>query len=770
HCWNSEQCQTMNTGKCHKECLGCSQNNSEKHCWACRNYDDHGTCVEKCPTTGPIEKYTQTTSSKCVTADECNAMNGTWWIFRDECVDECPSDYEIFKKDNRIECTYCGNNCTKECNVTAAIDSLGELQSLKGCTHIKGALMIRMASVGHITEQVIVSELPRYLLSVRYISDYLVVSRTNSLQSLDFLANLREIGGEVLENGRFAMFFLENKNLQRLWDFDDRNFTLKIKNGTLGFFSNPQLCTSEIAKLANHTGISSNFSNVDVFANGDKSTCDFVNMTFTVTPNITNATLELHLPPIPHGDRYIGFTVYFIDHEKGDISTYESQNVCDGRGWKSVFTSNISIFLANLQPYTRYAFYIKIYQSSMKGAQTPVGYFRTLPCEPDEPMFLEVAVEDHQSMRVKWAKPKKINGILSHYQLYVVREPDIDLLSQRDYCLHPRTEEGNKVDTYEETEIEDPEIATRKRLSQNCTCLDQKKQEATQEEVTFFSWDGHLPLCDVDAQSKFGFDSCKHLLYKSVSEKDILINKRSKIKHNTVKKMRTFDNLKIVPSNFTKYKLKGLEHYTLYVLYLAACNEGNLCGSVKQEFARTKKLVSADDVVGVVTKVENSNVLVEWVEPKNPNGVVLSYNVEYKKIDVEHSKPLTECLSRKKRSPSNKLNLNNLLPGNYVLRVQAVSPAGYGRFSQPVTFAIKAPDRISAWIVPCISVMNHGRNRVYNPPALGMGAEEHDLYGGHYNVSDEEVSLHIGDSSNRPRFLPASISQRVRRFSPGDLY
>ncbi|KAJ8939846.1 hypothetical protein NQ318_011854 [Aromia moschata] len=57
--------------------------------------------------------------------------------------------------------------------------------------------------------------------------------------------------------------------------------------------------------------------------------------------------------------------------------------------------------------------------------------------------------------------------------------------------------------------------------------------------------------------------------------------------------------------------------------------------------------------------------------------------------------------------------------------------------------------------------MTHGWERAYNPPALGMGAQEHDLYGGHYNVSDEEVSLYVGESSGRPRFLPSSLSQRV---------
>lgn len=200
------------------------------------------------------------------------------------------------------------------------------------------------------------------------------------------------------------------------------------------------MCQSEIKTLANLTGIPDNFSKLEVYANGDKSACSFIDLNFTVYINITNATLKWDLLQLPDYDIYIGFTVYYIEDKHKNISTSQSQNVCnEGGGWESHFTSNNSIFLLNLKPYTQYAYYIKTYQSSMLGAQTPVHYFKTLPCEPEEPANLKVAVEDDQTLHLTWSQPNRINGKLSHYQLYVVMEPDINVLNERNYCLHPRT-------------------------------------------------------------------------------------------------------------------------------------------------------------------------------------------------------------------------------------------------------------------------------------------------------------------------------------------
>lgn len=81
-------------------------------------------------------------------------LNGTWWINNDQCVNECPLYYAQTIKDGLITCKFCGNNCTKWCEANNPIDSLAKVQALKGCTHINGSLIIRMAGVSHNNEEV----------------------------------------------------------------------------------------------------------------------------------------------------------------------------------------------------------------------------------------------------------------------------------------------------------------------------------------------------------------------------------------------------------------------------------------------------------------------------------------------------------------------------------------------------------------------------------------------------------------------------------------
>ncbi|CAG9856093.1 unnamed protein product [Phyllotreta striolata] len=66
--------------------------------------------------------------------------------------------------------------------------------------------------------------------------------------------------------------------------------------------------------------------------------------------------------------------------------------------------------------------------------------------------------------------------------------------------------------------------------------------------------------------------------------------------------------------------------------------------------------------------------------------------------------------------------------------------------------------------VHSLEASQYSRQRVDIPAALGIAPREELLC--HYNVSDEDVSLHVGGVPRRPGYLQASISHR--RFSPPD--
>ncbi|KAG5878068.1 hypothetical protein JTB14_031503 [Gonioctena quinquepunctata] len=282
-CWNSTTCQTTGTEKCHIECLGCTKENSAKHCSACKNYEDNGTCVDHCP------------------------------------PDKVPGD--------------------------STIDSIGKLHALRGCTRIDGSLQIQLSTLDH---NHLAIDLEEYLGTIKYIEGSLTIGRTNSLKSLSFLKNLTEIGGA--DDVEYSIFMYENQNLEKLWDFEDENFHLIIRKGTLRFHNNPLLCPAEIKRLANKTGILYSDLDVSPYSNGDKTACQTEHMEVTVNAFSTNASLEWKEPTVMQCNNYIGSTIYFKIQGKGIASYSDSKDVCIRNDWRSLFTTSNKIFLNKLQP------------------------------------------------------------------------------------------------------------------------------------------------------------------------------------------------------------------------------------------------------------------------------------------------------------------------------------------------------------------------------------------------------------------------------------
>ena len=169
----------------------------------------------------------------------------------------------------------------------------------------------------------------------------------------------------------------------------------------------------------------------------------------------------------------------------------------------------------------------------------------------------------------------------------------------------------------------------------------------------------------------------------------------------------------------------------------------NLNERVNRREKRTKKnffvfcffvfiYIETADKIPVITLIPlTSNGTVEetnlrWEEPPNPNGLILSYQIEYRRVDndkvfiIDFSvnlptcftllliiiiiiiefffifflkyKSVVECIVREKFLEQKKeYVLKHLPPGNYSVRVLASSLAGDGPYSSPLTFYIRQP-------------------------------------------------------------------------------
>lgn len=80
------------------------------------------------------------------------------------------------------------------------MDSIEAVRDLAGCTRITGALKIHIRRSSSSAFGTIANELKENLDKIEEIDNYLAVTYTYSIYSLDFLANLKIIRGKELDD------------------------------------------------------------------------------------------------------------------------------------------------------------------------------------------------------------------------------------------------------------------------------------------------------------------------------------------------------------------------------------------------------------------------------------------------------------------------------------------------------------------------------------------------------------------------------------------
>jgi len=99
---------------------------------------------------------------------------------------------------------------------------------------------------------------------------------------------------------------------------------------------------------------------------------------------------------------------------------------------------------------------------------------------------------------------------------------------------------------------------------------------------------------------------------------------------------------------------------------------------------------------------------IKWEEPKNPNGLIVKYIIEYQRVDPNNGlAPKTECIRRKDYIENNgSAIIRGLLPGNYSIRIQAVSLSKQDRFTNYTYYIIQKPNEpIGNGIIAIIFVL-----------------------------------------------------------------
>ncbi|KAG7198161.1 hypothetical protein KM043_005580 [Ampulex compressa] len=754
-CWNQEHCQRICdpkcednacdvTGKqcCHPMCVGGCNGTEAHQCTRCRNVMLPGNppkCKERCPNgTYEYQNYW------CVTAEECRQMKKplleahdvkkhySYKPFNGSCVIECPAGYMDENVAGKASCRKCKGPCLKEC-AGANVDSIASAQTLRGCTRITGSLEIQIRGGKNI-----VKELEDNLSTIEEIDGYLKVVRSFPLISLNFLKNLRVIRGLQLDNGKYSLVVLDNQNLQELWEWDTHPAISIYSDqapGKVFFHFNPKLCLYKIEMLREKTGLHP-FTDLEVApnSNGDKVACNVTELkTRTVMMWPMTALIEWEV--FEHYDTrsLLGYVVYFIEAPNQNVTMYDGRDACGGDGWRvedvTMAATNGSTqaepaymvhILTQLKPYTQYAYYVKTYTiaTERSGGQSNMTYFTTKPDAPSAPRGLITWSNSSSELVMHWQPPLQKNGNLTHYRIVGREETDEpDFIYKRNYCLEPLVllPEKEKGVTLPEDEKKAESENELTKLSEKgtCNCADREADQSMREK---------------EVSSSIAFEDALHnRVYvkrintrrrRDVNEMSIELDQESLEsedgdsshdyeKNDTHARNDTSEIL--VPSTDTMYVMRNLRHFTAYKIEIEACrarevdDNAKTCSTKSIKTQRTLSLESADEIPPASFKLSksgenNSIVTLFWEEPPQPNGLIVAYQIEYKREDIENIKADVVCITRRKFTEDhNSYVLKGLTAGRYSVMVRATSMAGNGNYTEKKFFSIEEYENNTFW-------------------------------------------------------------------------
>uniref|UniRef100_A0A8D2ZU03 Tyrosine-protein kinase receptor n=1 Tax=Scophthalmus maximus TaxID=52904 RepID=A0A8D2ZU03_SCOMX len=718
-CWSQNHCQRMCLDNCkhgacslqgqccHDQCLGgCSEPGNASSCVACRNLQHGNSCVEKCPA-----GYYVFRGWRCVSFSFCQKLNqdresgcNEYVIHNGACIPECPSGYTTINS-TTLTCLPCAGLCPKLCVGNKTVDSVTSAQALRGCTVLHGNMIIKIRGGNNIA-----AELEASLGQIEEITGYLTVRRAYALVSLSFLRKLRIIRGEHLETDIYAFYALDNQNLRELWDWSKHNLT--IQRGRVFFHYNSKLCMSEIRKMEDVTGTKDRNQKNDIAVrnNGDQASCETKMLKFTVVKTTSNMIMLKWEPfwPLDFRD-LLGFMVLYKEAPYKNVTEFDGQDACGSNSWAIADVDPPSRstdgkkaedpghLIRTLRPWTQYAIMVKTQLSAsdehqVHGAKSEIIYVRTNASKPSVPLDPISSSNSSSQIILKWKPPTSPNGNITHYRVICRKQAEDSDLYKFDYCLQGM-KLPSRTPTHLDSEDEQKWNHTDEPTSGGkcCACPKTDNQlKKEQEEIEYRKTFENYLHNEV-------FESRPSRRRRSVG----VANATQLPNFLTTVPSLSFGSTTATPDDeddegskvFLKEStvISNLHHFTSYKIEIMACNHPTdlkRCSMATYVSARTMPEEKADEIPGPVTHeivtAEAPYVLIKWNTPRSPNGLIILYEVFYRKVgDTEVH---TACVSRPAYLKLGGTKLSLVQPGNYSVRVRATSLAGNGSFTATTYF------------------------------------------------------------------------------------
>ncbi|XP_014022617.1 receptor tyrosine-protein kinase erbB-3 isoform X2 [Salmo salar] len=270
---------------CHMECAGGCTGPLDTDCFACRNFNNSGSCVPQCPQTLIYNKHTfklePNPSAKYQYSSICVAQCPTHFVVDgSSCVSSCPSYKTEMEKKGVKRCEPCGGLCPKACQGTGTasrqtVDSQN-IDSFINCTKIQGSLHFLVTGIKGDPYNNITALDPEKLKifrTVREITDVLSIqSWPETLTDLSVFSNLATIQGRTLYRG-YALLVMRIPSLTYL----GLRSLQSINDGGVYITGNRKLCYQHTVNWTRHFSSSSrpqrHQKNIDIKDNRPQSQC-----------------------------------------------------------------------------------------------------------------------------------------------------------------------------------------------------------------------------------------------------------------------------------------------------------------------------------------------------------------------------------------------------------------------------------------------------------------------------------------------------------------
>ncbi|KAK6311155.1 hypothetical protein J4Q44_G00192100 [Coregonus suidteri] len=726
-CWTHKHCQRMCPPSCkhractrdhqccHEQCLGgCSEPYNSSSCVACKNLQYQEACVDRCP-----QGYYTYMGWRCVPLSFCQDLHNKckqskssdchqYVIHNGACIPECPSGYTTVNSTTLV-CTPCAGLCPKVCMGLKMVDSVTAAQAMRGCTVLNGSMDINLRGGNNIA-----AELEANLGQLEEITGFLKVRRSYALVSLSFLRNLRVIRGDTLMDGGYSFYAHDNQNLRQLWDWTQHN--LSILQGRMFFQLNAKLCMSEIRKMEEVTGTRDRHTKNNIVSktNGDQASCENQELRFSQV-RATHDKIMIKWEPFwpPDFRDLLGFMVFYKEAPYPNVTEFDGQDAC-GSNWVIIDLDpparategnpqqEPGTLILALKPWTQYAIMVKTQLSAsdehqVLGAKSQITYVRTDATKPSVPLDPISSSNSSSQILLKWKPPTDPNGNITHYLVYCQQQPEASELYKFDYC-----QKGMKLPSRVPTQVDSDEEAKWNQTEDEgqggrcCACPKTEKQLKKEAE---------------DSEYRKTFENYIHnevFLLKSTRQRRSAMGVANRTQPSFATTPPTLpegyatrgpdeeegvESTKVQLTVFSKEStvISGLRHFTSYQIDVLACNhptDPSRCSMAAFVSARTMPEDKADDIVGPISyDVSEYSVHIKWLEPKAPNGMIILYEVNYKRLgDTEE---LHHCVSRKMYQQSEGCKLRVVHPGNYTVRIRATSLAGNGSWTDPTHFYVQ---------------------------------------------------------------------------------